>query len=73
METLRSYITMNDVSLMPALVNLQKGLAAIAANRRAKQPTKAKMTTALPVSLTVTLPTATSDTGEQQVSGKFFF
>uniref|UniRef100_A0A915BJA8 HTH CENPB-type domain-containing protein n=2 Tax=Parascaris univalens TaxID=6257 RepID=A0A915BJA8_PARUN len=68
METLRSYITMNDVSLMPALVNLQKGLATIAANRRAKQPTKSKMTTALPVSLTVTLPTATSDIDEQQVS-----
>ncbi|KHN88312.1 Major centromere autoantigen B [Toxocara canis] len=68
METIRSYITMNDMSLLPALVTLQKGLAAIAANRRPKQQPSDSQHTTAPVSLTATLSSTFPDIIEQQAS-----
>lgn len=36
-ETIRSYITMTDITLLPMLVNLQKGLTGIAAKKKLKE------------------------------------
>ncbi|VDK53720.1 unnamed protein product [Anisakis simplex] len=56
METIRSYITLNDMSLLPTLVTLQKGLAAIAYSKRSKQSTSNQHSNTVPTPVTVTVP-----------------